>query len=454
MKVFPGSLFLLACAIVVTSTASAQASTSLTIYNDGRVLVRKTLPLDIPKGASTQRAVLGDLDPATIFSLDSAVQITGASYDPATDQAGALRRAIGRTLTFRIWTGKDRDSVSATVLGVDPERYRLADGSVVFALPGTPVFPADVVVVNPVANLALQAAAARKSLPLGFFTGGASWQASYQVILGGKGARVQGTAVITSATLRAEDAEVQLLAGSVSRAQQPGPAYKGGVMMVTRERVDMSVSEQRVGEFHLYTLPGRVSLLPGVTTTAALFDPVGVPFEKAFTVRGQLPYYGYLSQEGGENQVPVSITYTLKRPRKTSFGDRPLPGGIARLFEADSGGRLQLVGEAAFDHTAAGEDLRLDAGTAFDLTAKRVQTSFSTTPDKKRTVATADYQVTLANATDAAVTIDVLEERSGDWSVLSSSVPAEKLSSTRVRFRVPVPAGGTATLTYRVRATW
>jgi hypothetical protein len=36
--------------------------------------------------------------------------------------------------------------------------------------------------------------------------------------------------------------------------------------------------------------------------------------------------------------------------------------------------------------------------------------------------------------------------------VTESSVPAEKLAATEVRFRVPVPANGDATLTYTVQA--
>jgi hypothetical protein len=116
------------------------------------------------------------------------------------------------------------------------------------------------------------------------------------------------------------------------------------------------------------------------------------------------------------------------------------------------------VGEARSDHTAAGEDLKLSAGTAFDLTARRVQTSYVTQRDdtkpNPRTVATADYRVTIANATDSAVTVDVMEERGGEWSVVSSSVPAEKLSSTRTRFRVQVPARGQAQVTYRLRVIW
>jgi hypothetical protein len=110
------------------------------------------------------------------------------------------------------------------------------------------------------------------------------------------------------------------------------------------------------------------------------------------------------------------------------------------------------------DHTPAGEDLRLSAGTAFDLTARRVQTTYVTRRDSTkagwRTSATADYRVTIRNATDSAATVDVREERSGEWSVLQSSVPAEKLSSTITRFRVKVPARGEATVTYRLRVIW
>jgi hypothetical protein len=38
--------------------------------------------------------------------------------------------------------------------------------------------------------------------------------------------------------------------------------------------------------------------------------------------------------------------------------------------------------------------------------------------------------------------------------VLSSSVPAEKLSTVRTRFRVKVPARGEAAVTYRLRIVW
>ncbi len=449
-----GALLALAAA-----AAPLSAQTSITIYNDGRVLMRRELPAAVPKGASSHKVELGPLDPSSLFPLDSGVAITRLTFDGATDEGSALRRSVGRRVVFRL--PESEDTLSALVLGVDPLRLQLPDGRVAFQPPGAALYPADVVVADPTVSLDLRSTRSHPRLRLGYFTGGASWQASYQVTLGGRTARVAGMAVLESQGLRAENADVQLLAGSVGRAdkqpQPPRPLERR--MEASMAFADGAAVEQRVGEFHLYSLPGKSSLLPGLTTSVALFEPVEVPYERNYVVRGLVPYWGFLPQQGEEDEAPVAVSYTLKRPHESEFGDRPLPGGTARIYQPDSAGRPQLVGEAALDHTPAGRDLRLDAGTAFDLTARRVQTSYTTRRDSTRahgvrTVATADYRVTVRNATDSAATVDVIEERGGDWAVLSSSVPPEKLSSTRTRFRVKVPARGEAAVTYRLRIVW
>jgi hypothetical protein len=426
------------------------AQTSLTIYNDGRVLVRRSIPVEVARGSSTVRVPTGPLDPATIFSLDSSVVISAVSYDGAVDQNSVLRRAIGRKLKFR-W-GSANDTVSATVLGVDPERYLLPDGTVSFSMPGTPMFPADLVIVDPVSTMTLKSSAAKNAVRLGYFTNGASWQANYEVLLG-RNATVTGDATIANERLRLENAEIQLLAGDVSAVGNQ-KRMEGDFMAARAAAQEASVTEQRVGEFHLYSLPGKTTLLPGITSSVALFEPATAPYEKNYVIRGAIPWYGILPQFPDPQDVPVEVSYTIKRPRTSEFGNRPLPGGVTRLYQADSSGRLQLVGEASLDHTPAGEDLRLYAGTAFDITAKRVQTTYTTRRDSLRTWATADYSVTITNATDSVVTVDVLEQRPGEWSVLSSSVPGEKLSSTTTRFRTRVPARGEAVVTYRVRVKW
>jgi hypothetical protein len=455
-----GAILLASTSPLPRFPASLHAQTSLTIYNDGRVLVRRSVSANVPKGSSTQRLALGALDPATLFSLDSAVSLERVSYDGAVDEASVLRRSVGKRVVFRL--SDPRDTVSALVLGVDPLRLQLPDGRISFTPPGLALYPSDVVVVEPTAIVSVRSAREQEQMRLGYFTTGATWQASYQVVLGREDARVTGMAVLGSESLRAENAEVQLLAGSVSRAQQP-PGPPRPLMRKEARVAEMAMSdvatEQKVGEFHLYSLPGKSTLLPGLTTSVALFQPAQVKYEKSYVVHGDVPYWGFLPQQGEETEPPVQVIYTLKRPRKTDFGDRPLPGGVARLYLPDSAGGLQLVGEASLDHTPAGNDLKLNAGTAFDITAKRIQTNYVTRRDSTKargvhTVATADYKVTLKNATDSVVTVEVQEERMGEWSVVASSAPAEKVSSTVTRFKVRVPARGEAVLTYRIRVIW
>jgi hypothetical protein len=444
-------------------SAPLAAQTSVTIYNDGRVLVRRDLAVAVSKGSSSHKVAVGPVEPASLFPLDSGVAITRLTYDGATDEGSALRRSVGRRVVFRL--PETHDTLSALVLGVDPLRLQLPDGRVAFQPPGAALYPAEVVVADPTANVDLWSSRARERLRLGYFTGGATWQASYQVMLHGRTARVAGLAVLESQGLRTENADIQLLAGSVGRAEkEPQPPPRPLARRVEAEAMaafaDAAAVEQRVGEFHLYTLPGKHSLLPGLTTSVALFEPAEVPVERNYVVRGLVPFWGFVPQQGEqEEEAPVEVSYTLTRPHKAEFGNRPLPGGVARIFQPDSAGRPQMIGEAAIEHTPAGRDLKLDAGVAFDLTARRVQTGYVTRRDSTkaygiRTVATADYRVTVRNATDSSTTVDVVEERAGEWTVITSSVPAEKLSSTRTRFRLKVPSRGEAAVTYRLRIVW
>ena len=94
------------------------------------------------------------------------------------------------------------------------------------------------------------------------------------------------------------------------------------------------------------------------------------------------------------------------------------------------------------------------------MTAKRTQTSFATTREQPapnqatRTIASVGYRVALQNGKDSAVVVEVREDRGGEWSVVASSVPLEKRSSTRTVFNVTVPAKGKVDLTYRLRVVW
>jgi hypothetical protein len=438
--------------------------TSLSIYSDGRVVVRRTLPQALPKGRTSITLKLESLDPATLFSPDTSVALSSALLRPPTDREGALQRAVGQTLSFvRPRAGGGADTVRASVERTDPPQYRLPDGRLLLSEPGEPLFPAELVRTAPEVALVLAAARDRPRIELAYVSEGAAWEALYQVVLLGTRCQVSGTATISAQSLRADSADVQLVAGSINRARAAAPRPQlmlRGAMKVAMEEAPAAASEQSVGETHVYDLPARLSLEPGTPITTALFPRSGAAYTQELIVPGALPWRGFLGQSpGDENRVPVQVWYTVKRGRGTPFGERPLPGGTVQLYQADSAGRLQLVGEATSHHTAAGRDLRVQSGDAFDVTAERVQTDYTQeqlAPPKRgmapRQRITASYRVTISNAKPAAVTVDVREARFGVWRVTESSVGPEKLSATEVRFRIPVPANGDATLTYTVQA--
>ena len=449
---------------LIALAAPVVAQTSLSIYRDGRVVVRRTFPQALQQGRNAVTLRLEALDPATLFSTDTSVSVSSATVRYPSTANDVLARAAGQTLSFVRAKG---DTVRATVVRADPPQYKLPDGRMLLSPPGEPLFPAELVRTTPEAQLVLDASRARQRTDIAYVAQGVTWEALYQVIVTGARGQVSGTATVTSQSLRADSAEVQLVAGAIRRTREgktAGEPYQPGASGLRLQAVMVTspeeTTEQGVGETHVYQLPGRLTIEPGVPIATALFPRGSAPVTQELIVPGVLPWRGWIGQTPEPNRVPVQVWYTIKRAPKSAFGDRPLPAGTVQLYQADSSGRVQLIGEAANDHTAPGRDLRIQSGDAFDITAERVQTDYTAEqlpplrkglPNRQRV--TAAYRVTITNAKSDAVTVDVREARFGNWKIIESSVPPEKLSSTEMRFRIQVPTGGAgeATLTYTVQ---
>jgi len=439
--------------------APAAAQTSVSIYSDGRAVIRLTLPQALAKGHNTVRLPLERLDTPTLFSPDADVAIVSAEVRPATTQAEALERSVGRTLPFVLAGG---DTITATVLHAEPPQFRLPNGSLMLAHFGQPLFPADVVRSSPEVVLVLEAKRARPRAELAYVTQGATWEALYQLVVADRGSMVSGTATLRWGAGRVDSTEVQLVAGRISQVRHgmPVPDYRPQDRMGVSGVVSTGsgfAREQNVGETHVYDLPGRVSLEAGAPVSVALFPPGGATVARELVVPGAPSDRGRPAAPA-TGRVPVEVWYTLSRGRGTPFGDRPLPAGTVQLYERDAAGRVLLVGEATVGHTPAGRDLQLLTGQAFDVGAERQQTDHQreTLPPRRPGLPGGSrdilsFEVTLTNAKREAVTVNVYDGRPAPLKVLASSAPAEQLSDSDVRFRVTVPAGGTATLTYTLQ---
>jgi hypothetical protein len=171
---------------------------------------------------------------------------------------------------------------------------------------------------------------------------------------------------------------------------------------------------------------------------------------KAFVVLGQQGYYRGPQQPGQPWKQPVRVYYRFKNEEKSGLG-MPLPAGTVRVYQADSRGSLQFVGEDSITHTPKDEALNIYIGDAFDIVCERKQTDYRRIADR---VFEMEFQITIRNHKDTPVNVEVREPIGGDWEVLNSTFKWSKLDAFTIGFNVPVDKDGTATLDYRVRVRW
>ena len=96
---------------------------------------------------------------------------------------------------------------------------------------------------------------------------------------------------------------------------------------------------------------------------------------KRYVVDGQAFYYRNAQHPGAPIKDVVQVYYQFKNEEKAGLG-MPMPAGMVRVYQADSKGGMQFVGEDRIDHTPKDETLNLKIGNAFDVVCERKQIDF------------------------------------------------------------------------------
>ena len=96
---------------------------------------------------------------------------------------------------------------------------------------------------------------------------------------------------------------------------------------------------------------------------------------KRYVVNGQAHYYRNRCTPGAPIKDAVQVFYQFKNDETAGLG-MPMPAGVVRVYQADSRGGVQFVGEDRIGHTPKDETLNLKIGNAFDVVAERKQTDF------------------------------------------------------------------------------
>jgi hypothetical protein len=146
----------------------------------------------------------------------------------------------------------------------------------------------------------------------------------------------------------------------------------------------------------------------------------------------------------------VQVFYQFKNENQAGLG-MPMPAGVIRVYQSDSKGGVQFVGEDRINHTAKDETLNLKIGNAFDVVCERKQTDFEKIAPNVYEV---EYEITLRNHKSSAVNVEVNEPIGGTWRMLQASHKWTKTDAWASQFMVPVAVDGTSVLRYRVRVTY
>jgi hypothetical protein len=210
------------------------------------------------------------------------------------------------------------------------------------------------------------------------------------------------------------------------------------------------MSQEAFSDYHLYTLDRKTSINNNETKQVSMLGATDFPVTKRYVVDGQSMYYRNALHPGAPVKDVVQVFYQLKNEARVGLG-MPMPAGVVRVYQADSRGGVQFVGEDRIGHTPKDETLNLKIGNAFDVVAERQQLDFQKIATNVYEI---EYEVTLRNHKPTAVNVEVNEPIGGTWRILRSSHPWVKTDAWAAQFSVPVSAEGTATVTYRVRVTY
>jgi hypothetical protein len=244
--------------------------------------------------------------------------------------------------------------------------------------------------------------------------------------------------------------KLQLVAGDLNRVRQ----VFAREMEMNAKRADMAaaapMAQESFSDYHLYTLGRKTTINNNETKQVSMLSGTGVPVNKRYVVDGQAFYYRNAQHPGSPLKDIVQVYYRFKNEERAGLG-MPMPAGVVRVYQADSKGGTQFVGEDRIAHTPKDEELNLKIGNAFDVVCERKQIDFQKIASG---VYELEYEITLRNHKAAPITVEVNEPIGGTWRMLRSSHQWAKSDAWAAGFKVPVSTDGIAVLTYRVRVTY
>ncbi len=448
---------------------------NLTVYNNDLVLV----------GDGRRLQVLAGTHPLSFEDIASTIDPTSVNIDCPTDPQGfrvaeqnyeydlvnpqaVLSKYIGQSITLLKFGGDKGVDLPVKLLSTDGNQMvvQKEDGSLLNVYSNNniqfPKLPEGLILKPTLCWLVEAKQTGEKDLNLTYLASGMSWHSDYTLLVNEKedGADFDGWVTVDNHTgTTFTDARLKLLAGDVNRVEN-APVRD---MLYEAKAMDAAAptpafAEKAFSDYHLYTLAHTTTLANNETKQIELLSASAIPVQKLYRYDGAgLSDWwgnGITDRTYGNDTGTQKVDVFLKFENREAAGlGIPLPAGKIRVYQKDSDGSREFLGEDSIDHTPKDEEVKVKMGSAFDVVGERAQSSF-VNPDAHSIEE--GFTITLKNHKKQAVTVDVVEHlyRYSNWKITVKSQDFNQVDARTVDFPVMVPADGKATVTYKVRYWW
>lgn len=461
------SAALLAAAAVsaqeVPVTAESRQDLTLTVYNQNLGLVSEIRRVEIPAGETLLAIedVSAQMQPETVLLSAPGLRIIEQSLDAdlLTPQR-LLEASLGRKVQVirrHPETGEDQ-VVEATVLSLAGGLV-LQIGERIETNPSGRIaftgLPAGLRSAPALLARVLPAQAGATELRLDYLTAGLNWRADYVARLNAASDRLDLSALVTLTNTTDSDFEgatLRLVAGEVNqgpRPQPPRPVLMARQASMADRAPAPEMSEAvAAADRYVYSLARPVTLKRQETKQIPLMSAQNVKVVREYRFEGLVNGHPGLEEIG-----PVNAAIILELENDPALGlGAPLPAGTLRVYgPAEAGANATLfLGADRLAHTPEGEKARLNLGQAFDVTARATRTVYERLSSR---IYESGQRVVVKNAKDEAVEVVLAGQMPRGWTLQEESAPGVQDSANRISWRITVPAGGEAELTYRIRVS-
>jgi len=446
------------------TTLDDQVDLAVTVYNSDIALVRDVRSIDIARGTAELHFmdIAATVNPATVhfrsLSEPSRVGVVEQNYEyDLLEPDKLLRKYVGRTVTLVRRQSDGREvEIPAQLISYNNAPVWKINGEIVTGLGADhirfPELPGNLYSRPTLIWTLDNTGAARHRVEASYLAGQLAWNADYVLTVArdDKAGDLDGWVTVRNGSGTSfKNASLQFVAGDLNRVRQDMMKATDSIRPMAA-RAEGGMQQESFSDYHLYTLGRKTTVNNNETKQVSMLNATAFPVQKRYVVEGQQFYYRNAQHPGSPLKDVVQVYYQLKNETKSGLG-QPMPAGTVRVYQADSRGGLQFVGEDRINHTPKDETINLKIGNAFDVVCERKQTDFQRVGSN---VYEFEYEVTLRNHKTTAVSVEVNEPIGGSWRMLQASHQWTKTDAWAAQFKVPVAADGTAVVRYRVRVTY